>query len=239
MECLPRVQSAWQQGWLPAGLDNGAKARALLQVHHADDGALEPQEPALAGSRSDLALQSATVTPGGVAGATAQIMLAPLRTASGFLGGGFDLSGSGMATGSVEARIAPLAALPQPFASLESVCELAKELAAVLHLPLPVASRSPTISAAEALADSGASAAAPAQAVADCSARSRFCCRLAPTRRAPARHRPHDAPCPDRGTASPAAGRARAAAPMVALGAPASTATARPPQAPVCLTDSS
>jgi hypothetical protein len=46
-------------------------------------------------------------------------MLAPLRAAGGFLGGGFDLRNAGYRVGSINVRVAPIDSLPQPFRELD------------------------------------------------------------------------------------------------------------------------
>src|SRR5690606_18393767 len=67
----------------------------------------------------NLQLSSTRTRPGGLAGTTAQALLLPLRTTSGFLGAAFDLEESGLVQGVVRTHIGPLRGMPAPFDSLE------------------------------------------------------------------------------------------------------------------------
>lgn len=116
---LAARHAAWQQDWSPDGMAPDARARLLHQVHLADNGARDPAGRRLLVAEDDLSLESGAVSPSGVAGTATQTLLSPLRTVSGFLGAGFDLSDGGLARGLVEVRIVPVDSLPEPFRSME------------------------------------------------------------------------------------------------------------------------
>jgi hypothetical protein len=111
-------QSAWQQSWLPAA-DSAALARQLHDAHLADAGVRDPAGRTRLVAGEDLALTTSQRSTSGVAGAAADLMLAPLRTASSFLGSGFDLRDDGLQQGNLRAHIAPLRGMPAPFDTLE------------------------------------------------------------------------------------------------------------------------
>lgn len=111
-------QSAWQQSWLPAA-DAPTLARQLHAGHLADVGVREPTGRAQLVAEDDLALTASRRGTSGVAGAAADLMLAPLRTASSFLGSGFDLRDDGVQQGNLRAHIDPLRGMPAPFDGLE------------------------------------------------------------------------------------------------------------------------
>jgi hypothetical protein len=112
-------QLAWQQSWGQEPADADATRRSLHQLHLADGGARDPHGRQLLVAEEDLTIHSEGAALSGVAGVAAQALLSPLRTASGFLGAGFDLSADGLSEGVVQSRIAPVGSLPEPFGSLE------------------------------------------------------------------------------------------------------------------------
>jgi hypothetical protein len=124
---LAARQSAWLHSWKPQFSVSEAELDFLHDDLFSDQGVVDASGRHLLVDREDLALQGGSGSPDGVAGASTQILLAPLRVASGFLGSGFDLSSGGLVRGHVRARIEPLARLPEPFRSLE------------LHLQTPFA----------------------------------------------------------------------------------------------------
>lgn len=115
---LAARQSAWQQSWAPAG-DAAALARALHGEHLDDPGVRDPSGRALLVAEDGLTLSRSALETSGVAGAAAGLMLAPLRTASSFLGAGFDLRDDGLQQGNLQAHVAPLRGMPAPFNTLE------------------------------------------------------------------------------------------------------------------------
>lgn len=115
---LAARQSAWQQSWAPAG-DAAALARALHGEHLDDPGVRDPSGRALLVAEDGLTLSRSALETSGVAGAAAGLMLAPLRTASSFLGAGFDLRDDGLQQGNLQAHVAPLRGMPPPFNTLE------------------------------------------------------------------------------------------------------------------------
>lgn len=112
-------QLSWQQSWSQEPPDTAAVARALHRMHLADGGARDPHGRRLLVAEEDLAIQSQAADLPGLADTAGEAMLSPLRIASGFLGGGFDLSVGGLTQGLVESRIAAVESLPEPFGSLE------------------------------------------------------------------------------------------------------------------------
>ncbi len=115
---LAARQYAWQQSWTPAG-DATALARELHGEHLADPGVRDPTGRALLVGEEDLTLSRSTRQTSGVAGAAADLMLAPLRTASSLLGAGFDLRDDGLQQGNLRAHVAPMRGMPAPFDTLE------------------------------------------------------------------------------------------------------------------------
>lgn len=115
---LASRQVAWQAAWSP-GEDATARARAIHEGLFAEAGLRDPSGRQLLVREQDVAVSGGSRSPGGLAGAATAVLLQPLRVASGFLGGGFDLSERGMNHGMVTARIAPLHAMPAPFDSLD------------------------------------------------------------------------------------------------------------------------
>jgi hypothetical protein len=112
-------KSAWEQSWAAVTDPVGASPSSLHREFFDDSGVLEPTGRQLLVEEDDLNLQHGRREPTGIAGTTADVMLAPLRVASGFLGAGFDLSGRGLHEGSVRATVGPLARMPAPFDELE------------------------------------------------------------------------------------------------------------------------
>lgn len=111
-------QSAWEQSWSPAA-DTAVLARQLHGEHLADAAVRDPAGRTLLVAEEDLALATSQRDTSGVAGAAADLMLAPLRTVSSFLGSGFDLRDNGLQQGTLRAQIAPLNGMPAPFNALE------------------------------------------------------------------------------------------------------------------------
>lgn len=115
---LAARQSAWQQSWSPGG-DATVIARELHGDHLSDPGVRDPAGRAPLVAEEDLTLSTSSRQTSGVAGAAASLMLAPLRTASSFLGAGFDLRDDGLQQGNLRAHIAPMQGMPAPFNTLE------------------------------------------------------------------------------------------------------------------------
>jgi hypothetical protein len=99
--------------------DHRARAEVLHQDFLADSGVREPTGGQLLVAEDDLVLEVRRSAPSGVAGGTAQVLLTPLRTVSGFLGSAFDLVEGGLVHGNLRTRIAPLRGMPPPFNTLE------------------------------------------------------------------------------------------------------------------------
>jgi hypothetical protein len=112
-------QSAWQQSWAPQDTDAALRARDLHRRNFADAGAMDPTGRQLLVGEDELLVSASHQEATGVAGTTAELMVAPLRAVSGFLGSGFDLRDDGMMSGGLRARLEPLTALPRPFDTLE------------------------------------------------------------------------------------------------------------------------
>lgn len=116
---LAARQSTWQQSWAPPHGDAAMHARELHRRNFADAGSMDPTGRQLLVGEDDLAVSAGYHEATGVAGTSAELMVAPLRTVSGFLGAGFDLRDDGIMRGSLTARLEPLTALPRPFDTLE------------------------------------------------------------------------------------------------------------------------
>lgn len=116
---LAARQSAWHESWSPGSTDTRARAAGLHQDFLSDSGVREPTARQLLVAEADLVLDAGRSAPSGVAGGTAQVLLRPLRTVSGFLGSGFDLAEGGLVRGNVRTRIAPLRDMPAPFDAQE------------------------------------------------------------------------------------------------------------------------
>lgn len=110
---------AWQESWVAGSVANSISSADLHGRVYADSGVLDPHAQALLVAEGDVHASAERRSPEGVAGGVSELMLAPLRAASGFLGSGFDLTESGLVSGMVEARIAPLSSMPDPFDTLE------------------------------------------------------------------------------------------------------------------------
>lgn len=110
-------QLAWAREWAPdAGPDTQARQahRELL----ADAAVREPSGRRQLVAEEDTTLTAGVLAATGVAGAAAELMRAPLRTASGFLGAGFDLASADLLQGALVARVRPLPGLA-PFNELD------------------------------------------------------------------------------------------------------------------------
>lgn len=112
-------QSAWQQSWGAQGNDVQARTRQLHADNFDDAGLMDPMGRRLLVDEDDLVLSSSRQGASGLAGTTAELLLTPLRTASGFMGAGFDLRDDGMMTGTLRANLQPITQLPAPFNTLE------------------------------------------------------------------------------------------------------------------------
>ncbi len=105
---------AFQRSWIG---ERALPSRSGQDVHSAHFDRPSLRRPV--GSRpwleqADVATQTSIADAPGVAG-TVTAAFTPLRVASGFLGGGFDLSARGLVQASVETRVQPQQELPQPF----------------------------------------------------------------------------------------------------------------------------
>lgn len=116
---LAARQSAWHESWSMGSTDTRARAALLHEDFLTDSGVLEATGSHLLVAEDDLALDVGRSAPSGIAGGTAQVLLTPLRTVSGFLGAGFDLAEGGLVHGNLRTRIAPLPGMPAPFDGLE------------------------------------------------------------------------------------------------------------------------
>lgn len=116
---LASRQSAWLQGWSAQGVDPVALSGTFHREHFADSGVRDPSGRQLLVAEQDLQMDAGRSMPGGLAGTTAQTLRLPLRVAGGLLGAPFDLDERGMVQGLVQARIAPVDAMPAPFDTLE------------------------------------------------------------------------------------------------------------------------
>ncbi len=112
-------EAAFEGGWL--GQRTGSRPlREQLAGQHFSDPALtdatgqaavvDPEAVRLTGGDAQLAGQAAVAT---------HALVTPLRTASGFLGGDFDLDAQGMRTGVVSTDVVGASHLPPPFRDLQ------------------------------------------------------------------------------------------------------------------------
>src|SRR5688572_30129952 len=111
-------QTAWQETWAAGGGDLRARTRELHGSYLADAGVFDPTGRTPLVVEEDLVLESSRAAPTGIAGAAAEVLLTPLRAATGFLGSGFDLTEGGMSRGRLRAGTGPLEGLPSPFDTL-------------------------------------------------------------------------------------------------------------------------
>jgi hypothetical protein len=116
---LSARQAAWQQSWTPQHTDAAMRGRELHRQNFADPGVMDPTGRRLLVAEDDLVVSASYQEATGAAGTAAELMVAPLRTVSGFLGSGFDLRDDGMTGGNLRAHLEPLTALPRPFDTLE------------------------------------------------------------------------------------------------------------------------
>lgn len=116
---LSARRAAWQESWVAGSASNEAGREAIHAELFADVAMREPTGRRLQVSERNLAITSVNQAPQGLAGTTTDVLLAPLRVASGFLDSGFDLSGTRMARGQVVAHLDPLESFPAPFDKLE------------------------------------------------------------------------------------------------------------------------
>lgn len=109
-----------RQGALPPVPESEeATARALHRQSLSDGGVLEPTGRRLLVQQDDVQVVRGQRQLDGVAGAAGDILLAPLRVTSGFLGSGFDLSDRGLARGRVRVSIDAIPGMPAPFDEME------------------------------------------------------------------------------------------------------------------------
>jgi hypothetical protein len=111
-------QAAFEGSWVGDRATDAALRETLFRRNFEDAGLAmaagngRPVEP------EQISLAASVTAPGGVAQTATQLMLAPLEVASGFLGGGFNLTAGGFRTGEIGTRIEPIQELPAPFNSM-------------------------------------------------------------------------------------------------------------------------
>lgn len=110
---------AWTESWAPGVTAVPAQVRRLHAAAFSDAGARDAHGMQLLVEQEALSVTASLHQPGGVAGAGTSFLIAPLRTASGFLGESFDLSGERLVRGSISARIAPGSHRAAPFDELD------------------------------------------------------------------------------------------------------------------------
>lgn len=110
---------AWQGALPPDPANAEESARAVHQQSMSDSGVLDPSGRRLLVREDDVTVQRDRRQLGGVAGAAGDILLAPLRVTSGFLGPGFDLSNRGLVHGNVQVSVEAIAGMPAPFNELD------------------------------------------------------------------------------------------------------------------------
>jgi TadE-like protein len=112
-------QAAFHGAWVGVR-QNAESRRAALHTQYLQDPALSDATGGqLLVGNNELSLETYSVAPPGLAHSLQDVMLAPLQVTSGFLGSAFDLTSMGFRQGSVEARVLPIAHLPQPFDALD------------------------------------------------------------------------------------------------------------------------
>jgi hypothetical protein len=112
-------QAAFEGGWLD-GRAGSQPLRDRLASQHFDDAGLTDATGQSRVAMADTVRVSGTAAqiPGRGAAAV-EFLLAPLRTAGGFLGGDFDLDNRGFRTGIVSVQTNGDSPLPQPFSGLQ------------------------------------------------------------------------------------------------------------------------
>jgi hypothetical protein len=111
--------SGWLESWSLMGTDARARVRAIHDESFSDSGVLEPMGRRLLVEETGLELTTGRGQPSGIAGGAGDLLLAPLRVSSGFLGRAFDLSERGLFLGHVRATIGAMAGMPEPFSHFE------------------------------------------------------------------------------------------------------------------------
>jgi hypothetical protein len=116
---LAARRAAWQESWRPGSASNEAGVESMHRELFMDTGTREPtgREPLV--GQGELTVDAARRQPSGIAGGTVELLLSPLRVASGFLGSGFDLTEGGLVAGEVRAHIQPIGHMPAPFDELD------------------------------------------------------------------------------------------------------------------------
>lgn len=110
---------AWQGALPAASNDARTPGRAVHRQSLADPGVFEPAGRRQLVEEDDVLVQRARRQLTGVAGTAEEILVVPLRVASGFLGPEFDLADRGLHHGSVQATVRGIAGMPEPFDELE------------------------------------------------------------------------------------------------------------------------
>jgi hypothetical protein len=110
-------EAAFQSAWLAQRIDVESLRYQLALAHFNDAGLTTATGSPVLRPADVLLASRATGSPGRGA-AAAEFVLAPLRVAGGFLGGGFDLADSGFHSGEVGAHLNNTSRLPEPFRGL-------------------------------------------------------------------------------------------------------------------------
>lgn len=116
---LAARETAYLASWESAQPDVTARSRAVHRHFLSDSAVQDPAGHRLLVDSDDVDLIVDRREPHGIAGASADVLLAPLRAAAGFLGPGFDVSGRTLVQGRVQVSLPPNQLLPDPFSALD------------------------------------------------------------------------------------------------------------------------
>jgi hypothetical protein len=112
-------QAAFEGAWLAEGLRIDEERLRLGRQHFDDAGLVDATGKTRLVSAQSVQLQAQSGPAPGQGTTAFEVLIAPLRAAGGFLGGGFDLANRGFRTGAVVAETQVLPHLPAPFRDLQ------------------------------------------------------------------------------------------------------------------------
>ena len=112
-------QAAFEGAWLSEGSRMDEERSRLAGLHFDDAGLIDATGKARLVSAQSVRLQAQSGPAPGQATASFEVLIAPLRAAGGFLGGGFDLANEGFRTGAVITETMAMSDLPAPFRDLQ------------------------------------------------------------------------------------------------------------------------
>jgi hypothetical protein len=112
-------EAAFEGAWLAGRAGSRPLQDQLAQQHFSDPGLTDPTGQAAVVDPEAVRLTGSDTQLSGQAAIATRLLLTPLRTAGGFLGGDFDLDERGMRAGLVSTDIVGADHLPAPFRDLQ------------------------------------------------------------------------------------------------------------------------